>query len=131
MNFGLVHATIVAMLTSGALQPAVPEAPDLFSTQVATVVANSVELHADASPLQPVVDCLHRGDQAIVIFVQGDWLMVRGSDARVGWLERAYTSTRFENLATTEILAGHSGEFSQLPSPKRLPPLSADSYDFP
>jgi len=97
---------MVAMLTAGAGQPVQPEVQDLFSTEVATVLPSSVDLYADASSIQPVVDRLHRGDQAIVIFVQGNWFKVRGSDGREGWLERTSTSTRFENLAATEILAG-------------------------
>jgi len=106
MTFGLLHATIVAMLTASSGQPVLPEASRLYSTQVATVVSPSVELHADASPLQPVVNTLQQGEQAIVIFVQGDWLKVRGSASREGWLERASTSTRFEHLAASDIRAG-------------------------
>jgi hypothetical protein len=98
------------MLTSGTGHPlARPDTaiPDLFSTQVATIMTSSVDLHADASPLQPVVDRLERGDQAIIIFVQGDWLKVRQADAREGWLERTHTSTHFEELAAAQIRSGN------------------------
>ena len=106
MAFGLLHATIVAMLSTGASPGAVSQSSHLYSTQVATVISQSAPLHADASDLQPVVNCLQQGDRAIVIFVQGEWLKVRGSEAREGWLERTSTSTRFEPLAASDILAG-------------------------
>lgn len=94
------------MLTASSGVSTIGPAPVLFNTQLATIVAPSVILYADASRCQPAVGQLQRGERVVVIFVQGDWYKIRHADSREGWLERAATSTCFEDLEVAQIRTG-------------------------
>jgi hypothetical protein len=104
-----VNSIVVAMLAAGTgLLQNQPQScdPTLFSTQMATIQVPSVDLHADASHLQPVVGQLVFGERAVVIFVQGDWYKVRNAPSCEGWVERANTSTSYMDLDAAQIRNG-------------------------